>query len=120
MLSRTRKVAAVVSLVGAASIGGAIGARAAHAGSAADTDDSLSNKGAVVTMSLSDPTSTPLVLNVMSNAFGNFTQTCETFSGQFTVPASGLSTSLTRTGSPPQPFQLFCADSLAGTKFQFP
>ena len=50
MLSRTRKLAATVCLLGASSVGGIMLAQAAHAGNGAtDTDDSLSNKGAAVT-----------------------------------------------------------------------
>jgi hypothetical protein len=86
-------------------------AHAAHAGPAADTDDSISNKGTTVSTALSGN----LVINVMTNVFGNFTATCTTVAASFKVPATGLKTNLIPQ-SDGQPIDISgCTDSLGGT-----
>ena len=110
MFTLSRKFAAIACLAGASAVGGVAFAHAAHAGSGAtDTDDSLSNKGAVVTTS----NVSPLVINVMTNVFGNFTTTCTGVSATFTVPATGLKGVLTNVGGQPIQFS-GCTDSLGG------
>ena len=110
LFTQGRKFAAIACLAGASAVGGVAFAHAAHAGGGAtDTDDSLSNKGAVVTTS----NTSPLVINVVTNVFGSFTTTCTGVSATFTVPATGLKGTLTNVGG--QPIQFTgCTDSLGG------
>jgi hypothetical protein len=97
-MSRLTRLAALVSLVGASSVGAAMSAQAAHASGGTDTDDSLSNKGAVVTM-----TSGPLGMLVYIGE-GIHPVTCLSASAQFTAPKTGFSATLTPVGSQPVQF----------------
>jgi hypothetical protein len=69
-------------------LGNGFALQVAHAGPAADTDDSLSNKGTMVNIALAAGTS--LNINVMTNVWGNFTISCTNVTATFKVPGSGL------------------------------
>jgi hypothetical protein len=72
----------------------------------------MSNKGKNIT----GTNSAPLVINISTNVFGNFTSTCNVVSAKFKVPTTGLKTTLIPSGTPAQPIQFSgCSDSLGGT-----
>jgi hypothetical protein len=98
-MSRITRLAAVVSLVGAASVGAAISAQAAHASGGTDTDDSLSNKGTVVTMTNSGPLAFNVWIGVSLTPIH-----CMSVSARFTVPKTGLTATLTPVGGQPIQF----------------
>jgi hypothetical protein len=105
VLSRRRKLAAVVSLVGASSIGAWIWASPAHAFTG-DTDDSLSSPGTIETVTNSGN----VIVGFAVKGAGGVTITCTGFSAQFTVPSSGLAASL----AAPPTFS-GCTDNGGGT-----
>lgn len=112
MLSRTKKLAAVCSLAGAAVLGTGFGVHAAHASTShpaatTDTDDSLTPKNTKVNVTVKTGTAVSILVN---SPLGSITATCTALNASFTTPASGLKTQL---AAPPT--ITGCTDSLGGT-----
>jgi hypothetical protein len=107
VISRRRKLAAVLSLVGASSIGAGIWASPAAHAFTGDTDDSLSSPGTIETVLNSGNV---VVMVNTGTGFGTITITCTSFGARFTVPSSGLGASLAAA-----PTFSGCTDSFGGT-----
>jgi hypothetical protein len=58
--------------------------------------------------------SAPLVINISTNTFGNFTVTCSSVTASFTIPTTGLTFPLTPVGGQPIQFNN-CNDTFGGT-----
>jgi hypothetical protein len=114
VLSRTKKLAAICTLTGAAALG--FGIQSAHASTAhlatsTDTDDTLAPAGQTVTANISGP----FTFNVSTNVFGNFTASCTGVTATFKVPSTGFTTKLIPQPDG-QPIDITgCTDSLGGT-----